>query len=168
MSGLEQHNKHKLPLDLVERLRRQEADIFRLTSELDEADLKQRAVEGKWSLKELLCHVWRVQRVFADRIDAMLTRENPEIVPYNPEGDAEFDKLVSTPTEAALSVFSRERASLLERLGTLTPSEWRRPGRHPEYAHYDVRFQVEYMMHHEAHHIYQMYQRRAVLSRIPH
>jgi uncharacterized damage-inducible protein DinB len=168
MSGQEQHDKHKPHLVLIDRLRQQEADIYRLTSKLDEPDLKRRTEEGKWSLKELLCHMWRVQRVFAERIDAMLTRENPEIASYTPEGDGEFDKLVSTPTDAALSVFSRERASLLERLASLAPSEWHRPGRHPEYAHYDVHFQVEYMMHHEAHHIYQMYQRRARLGRIPH
>jgi hypothetical protein len=168
MSGHERHDKHKLHLSLIERLRQQEADICRLTSKLDEADLERRTLEGKWSLKELVCHLWRLQRVFGERIDAMLSRENPEIVPYNPEGDVEFEKLVLTPTGAALSVFSRERATLLERLEALAPSDWHRSGRHPEYAHYDVHFQVEYMMHHEAHHIYQMYQRRALLSKIPH
>jgi hypothetical protein len=39
-----------------------------------------------------------------------------------------------------------------------------RAGRHPEFDHYDVHFQVEYM----AHHIYQMFQRRAPFGQMPH
>lgn len=162
------HDKHAIHLALIERLRQQEGDIRRLSSKLDNSDFERRVVEGKWSLKELVCHLWRVQRVFAGRIEAMLTQDNPVVTPYNPDGDPEFDRLVAAPSDALLFGFSRERQSLIERLEPLTPAEWHRPGQHPEYKHYDVHFQVEYMLHHEGHHLYQMYQRRALLGKIPH
>jgi hypothetical protein len=48
---------------------------------------------------------------------------------------------------------------------SLPGKEWRRTGRHPEFPGYDLQFQLEYMVHHEAHHIYQMFQRRSLLDR---
>ena len=41
---------------LVERLRRQGAEIVELTRELDDEALSRRPVPDKWSLKELVCH----------------------------------------------------------------------------------------------------------------
>ena len=35
-------------------------------------------------------------------------------------------------------------------------------------VHSSIGFGVEYMAHHEAHHIYQMFQRRVVFGKLPH
>ena len=72
------------------------------------------------------------------------------------------------PAAEALSRFLEDRERLAQRLEKLSPAEWHRPGRHPEFAHFDVHFQIEYMGHHEAHHIYQMFQRRVPLGKLPH
>lgn len=150
------------------RLRDQGNEIARLVSGLDEEALATRTVPGKWSLKELLAHLWRVQEVFEGRIEAMLTQNNPAIEPYEPEGDPEFgEKLKSTAAEL-LDGFLTEREQLATLLESLSTGDWHRAGSHPEYPHYDVHFQIECMIWHEAHHIYQMLQRRAPLGRIPH
>lgn len=157
-------DKHEAHRQLVARLRQQAGDVRRLTSGLEEAPLARRLKPEQWSLQELVCHLWRVQQIFEERIDRMLTEESPAITTYNPEGDAEFGALVAQPAAVSLAGFLEARTRLAERLETLTPADWHRPGRHPDFPHYDVHFQVEYMVHHEAHHIYQMYQRRAVLK----
>ena len=54
------------------------------------------------------------------------------------------------------------------KLDGLTPSEWHRKAKHPQFPHYDLHFQVEYMAHHEAHHIYQLFQRRVPFGKLPH
>ena len=162
------HDKHEAHRKLVARLGEQLADVRRLTAGLSEEELAQRLQPEKWSLKELVCHLWRVQQVFEGRIDAVLGQDNPAIARYDPDGDAAFDRLVAAPAATTLARFSDARAALLSRLEALSPSDWHRPGRHPEFPHYDVHFQVEYMVHHEAHHIYQMYQRRSPLGKIPH
>jgi hypothetical protein len=76
--------------------------------------------------------------------------------------------MVSRPSRNSLAAFLQSREKFADRLEKLSPAEWHRTGRHPEYPHYDVHFQIEYMVHHEAHHIYQMYQRRAPLGKMPH
>src|SRR5262249_20534327 len=118
--------------------------------------------------KELACHLLRIQDVFGERLDAMISQENPAITPYEPDGDQAFDELVAKPSEDSIARFLEGRAALIERLTPLTPAEWHRKGRHPEFPNYDIHFQVECMVHHEAHHIYQVFQRRAPFGKMPH
>ena len=76
--------KHEAHRRLVHRLADQAADVERLTRDLDDEALARRVVEGKWSLKELAGHLWRVQQVFEGRLEAMLagtTRSSPPGTP---------------------------------------------------------------------------------------
>lgn len=161
-------DKHDAHRRLVARLRQQAEDVRRLASELDEESLARRTSPEKWSLKELVCHLGRTQQVFEGRVEAMLAEDNPAIVSYEPEGEEEFDAMVAQPASRSLAAFLEGRARLAARLEALSAAEWHRKGRHPEFPHYDVHFQVEYMAYHEAHHIYQMFQRRIPLGKMPH
>ena len=161
-------DKHEAHKKLIARLRQQAEDVGRITAGLDEAALAKRTVPDKWSLKELVCHLLRVQQVFDGRIQAVLAQENPAIARYDPEGDTEFDKMVAHPAQNSLAEFFQSREHLAQRLEKLSPAEWHRAGRHPQFPHFNVHFQVEYMGHHEAHHIYQMFERRMPLGKMPH
>jgi len=163
-------DKHQVHLKLVDRLRRQAAEVRRLTRGLDESQLAARTVPEKWSLKELVCHCRRMEQVFGGRFEQLLTEDNPSIAPYGVAADADplFLELQQSSTEDVLEAYLREREAICRRLEALPPAGWHRKGKHPEFAHYDVHFQVEYMAHHEAHHIYQIYQRRAPLGKTPH
>jgi hypothetical protein len=172
MPAMSQHHhhegKHAVHLALVARLRAQAADVERLTSGLDEAALAKRTIPDKWSLKELVCHFRRMETIFADRFERMLT-EDAIIVPYDdPDGDPVFLAMTRRPTAEVIAEYLSERAALCRRLEALTPAEWHRKARHPQFTHYDVHFGVEYMAHHEAHHIYQLFQRRVVFGKLPH
>ena len=168
MADHQHSDKHEAHRKLVARLREMTGDVRRITAGLDEASLSKRTVPDKWSLKELLCHLERMQEVFEGRIDAMLSRDNPGIAKYDPEDDREFDKMLAISGQDTLAAFLSHRERFAGRLERLSPAEWHRSGQHPQFPHYDVHFQVEYMAHHEAHHIYQMFQRRLPLGKMPH
>ena len=139
-------DKHAVHLALVQRLRAQAAEVRRLTAGLDEAALAARTVPGKWSLKELVCHFRRMESIFGDRFSGMLSDENAVIVPYkDPDGDEAFVKLTERPAEEVLLEYLSEREALCRRLEALSPAEWHRKAKHPEFPHYDVHFQVEYL-----------------------
>src|SRR5947208_12736108 len=70
-------DKHEAHRRLVERLRQQADDVRRLTAGLDEELIAKRTVPEKWSLKELVCHLHRVQQVFGGRVETMLVQDNP-------------------------------------------------------------------------------------------
>ncbi len=152
---------------LLARLRDQVRDVYRLASGLSETLLAQRLEAGQWSVKELVCHLWRVQQIFQARIRAMLEENDPLIEVYEPDGDETFEQMRKRPLMEILTGLITERQSLLKLLEGLEAADWERTGRHPEFPYFNVRFQVEYMVHHEAHHIYQMYQRRALLGPPP-
>jgi hypothetical protein len=152
---------------LVQRLRDQADDVRRMVAGLDEETLSKRTIPDKWSLKELVSHVLRVQRLYSERLETMLSQENPTLTSYQPEGDAVFQKLAGRPAEETLATYLAERERHVDRLEDLSPSEWHRSAQHPEYEHYDVHFQTDYLAHHEAHHIYQMLLRRAPLGKLP-
>jgi hypothetical protein len=156
-----------LPAALIERLRMQAHDIRRLTSGLDEAGFASRTVPDKWSPKELVCHLLSVQHVFAGRIETVLAQDDPPIAKYDPDRDPEFGTLAAVPGFGILTRFEEERESFCRWLDGLAAADWSRRGRHPDFHHYDVLFQIEYMVHHEAHHVYQLLQRRIPLGPIP-
>jgi hypothetical protein len=152
---------------IAARLRDHAVEVRRLFVGLDEDALTRRTVAGKWSLKELLCHIARVQRVFDVRLDTLLSEDNPQIAYYAAEGDLLFEEMADHPAAETLDEFLAERGLLLGRLEKLTLDDWHRPGRHPEFANYDVHLQMDYLAHHEAHHVYQMFQRRTPLGKVP-
>jgi len=152
---------------LAERLREQADDIRRLYAGLDEETLAGRQRAEKWSLKEVIAHIWRCQEVFEGRIEALLTQTSPSIVPYDPAHDMEFPEKLKSPAAELLEGFLTEREQLVTLLDSLSNGDWRRSGIHPEYPHYDLQFQVEAMTYHEAHHIYQIINQRAPMGRIP-
>ncbi len=168
MAEHQHSDKHEAHRKLVGRLREMTGDVQHITAGLDEASLAKRTVPDKWSLKELLCHLERMQEVFEGRVDAMLSRDNPAVAKYEPDDDPEFDKMLERPGADTLAAFLAHRGRFADRLEKLSPAEWHRSGQHPQFPHYDVHFQVEYMAHHEAHHIYQMFQRRLPLGKMPH
>jgi uncharacterized damage-inducible protein DinB len=153
---------------ILNRLRDQARDVKHLTGGLSADELARQVVEGKWSLKELAGHLWRVQQVFEERLDKMLGAENPKLESWNPENDPAFDRMLEKAPAQVVEGYLAARASFLDRLDKLTPAEWHRPAQHPDYPMYDVHFMIEYLTHHEAHHLYQMYHRRAQLGKIPH
>jgi hypothetical protein len=153
---------------LIERIRALAEDVQRLTAGLHENHLSKQVLSGRWSLKELVCHLHRVQDIYIqERLDLMLKEDNPELPTYDPDSDPRFAALAEQPAGETIAAFVENRARLVERLKKLTPEQWHRPGRHPVYAQGDVYSLTEYLAHHEAHHVYQMYQRRALLGPVP-
>ena len=152
--------------ELVARLRQLASDVRRLTAGFDDLTLRRRTVAEQWSLIELVCHVRVVQQLFEGRIDAMLERDAPAFESYAPEDDAAFATLIAShPGHEEVQRFLADRDRFTRRLETLTPDQWQRIGRHPTFGIFEIQFLVEYMAHHEAHHVYQMFTRRVPFVR---
>jgi Protein of unknown function (DUF664) len=108
MSEHHHGEKHAVHLALVQRLRVQAAEVKRLAAGLDETTLATRSVPEKWSMKELICHVRRMETIFGERLHRMLTEE-ATIVPYeSPDGDEAFLALTKRPTAEVLDEYLTE------------------------------------------------------------
>src|SRR5439155_21788334 len=128
MTSVERH----LNRQLIARLRLHADDVRRLTTGLDDGALERRTVPEKWSLAELACHLWRVQQLFEERLDAMLQRDEPTFESYAPENDLDFPRLVAFRRgREAVCVFLEARERFVCSLETLGLCEWRSKASYP-------------------------------------
>src|SRR5262245_7393500 len=153
---------------VVEKLEAQGAEIRRLCTGLEEEAIAKRPQADKWSVKEVLAHIARIQEIFEGRLESLLTQEKPPIVSYAPERDPDFEAVAAKSSAELLKLFEAGRGRIVARLIAISLEDWHRPGSHPDYPAYDVHFCMEYMAHHEAHHIYQMFERRAAFAPTAH
>jgi uncharacterized damage-inducible protein DinB len=160
-------DKHDAHARVIERLKASAEDVRRLCRDLDEDTMSTRTVAEKWSVKEILAHMARVQEVFEQRLDAILAKEGAPIMSYLPESDPDFAAIASKPADELWKWFEDTRLRIVGKLEKLAPADWHRKGSHPEYTAYDVHFAMEYLARHEAHHAYQMFLRRPA-GRTPH
>ena len=160
--------KHNAHLAILVKLERLGDEVRQLTAGLSNEQLAQRTEPDKWSLRELVAHLSRLQDIFKQRVTAMIQQERPQITSYIPESDPDFADFSSRPADVIIQEFVANRQKFVAWMRALEPQHWHRAGQHPDYPFYDVHFAVDYMSHHEAHHIYQMFQRRVPFGPLPH
>jgi DinB superfamily len=152
---------------VIERLKSSGEEVRRLCRDLDEIAVSTRTVPDKWSVKEILAHLARLQEIFEQRLDAILAKEGAPITSYEPSADPSFEAFSKKPADELWKGFEEGRRRIVGKLEKLSPPDWHRRGSHPEYPNYDIHFAMEYMVHHEAHHAFQMFTRRPV-GKTPH
>src|SRR5215471_13912152 len=117
----EHHTPHE---KVVERLKSQGEDVRRLCAGLDEERIASRVIPEKWSVKEVLAHIARVQQVFEGRLEALLTADNTAIEGYEPEDDPEFEEIAKKGSAELLKWFVDTRGRILARLERLGKDDW--------------------------------------------
>src|SRR5688500_12117190 len=89
--------KHGAHLAILDKLERLAEEVRHLTAGLSNEQLATRVEEGKWSLRELVAHLSRLQGVFAQRVTAMIEQDRPAITSYMPETDSGFETFAARP-----------------------------------------------------------------------
>ncbi len=143
-----------IPPPLLARLEHQLDALDLLLALSSPGALEARPAPGEWSARENLAHLARHQAVFLDRLRRLLEEPCPDLGRYRAEEDPEWPEWERLSAEAAIGRLRALRAELLGRLRALTPGEARRTGRHPTFGELDVRGWLEFLLVHEAHHLY--------------
>lgn len=149
---------------MLAQLEEQVSYLRGLLRGLDDSQLSKPPAPGKMSLKQAAAHVAHTNDLFAERLEQMLTLDEPPVKII----DASLEDLESYKTvdlDRVMEGFARNRKRLIERLARLYPKDWERRAAHPEYHNYNVQMAVEHLLLHEAHHLYQMEQLRAAIDR---
>lgn len=140
---------------LIEALERAPAIVIPLVREVPAHLLKRRPSPSEWSIHEIACHLPDVHPLFFTRLDLMLREDDPFIKPYLPDQDeTEPDRLLKMDLNAAMEAFVLDRAVLVARLKALSPTQWARTARHPEYARYSIFIMLRHLALHDLMHSY--------------
>jgi hypothetical protein len=126
-----------------------------------DAELVARPAGGSWSAHENLAHCGRVQEVFSGRLDRILSETRPELPRYRAEDDTGWPAWAAEPPRQALARLRGGRGELVARLSGLGPPELRRTGVHSRFGELDVPGWLEFLLVHEAHHLYVVMHRLA-------
>ncbi len=141
---------------LIDALARAPDLVIPMVREAAPEIVKRRPAEGRWSIHEHACHLAEVQPMITERLELMLSLDDPEIQAYDPGREHPPDGLLEVELEGALERFRVERNELVERLRMLDPSDWSRTARHAEYNAYSPFIIFRHLALHDFFHAYRI------------
>jgi hypothetical protein len=121
---------------------------------LARADVARRPRDDTWSPLEYACHVRDVLRIYHERLELMLTEEHPLFPNWDQDASAE-DDAYGEQDPGRVAVELREAADrLAHRFDGVAGSQWSRPGRRSDGAHFTVESFARYFIHDPVHHLH--------------
>ena len=109
---------------------------------------------GKWSPRQIICHLADCEIVFAYRLRQALAEEHHVIQPF--DQDKWAIQYEAFDTHTALAVFSAVRDWNVRLISTMTPHHLGKKLTHPERGEMHVALVVETMAGHDLNHIKQI------------
>ena len=127
-----------------------------LLSEIPESLLKERRIEGKWSIHEHAVHLPEAQGMINERFRRFKEEQNPVFKPYLPGDTVSDDYLIDVELNIALEKFRKGRIEMITILKSYSSTEWKNEGSHPEYVKINPLLWVRHVMMHDHFHMYRI------------
>ncbi|MCZ2150213.1 MAG: DinB family protein [Bryobacterales bacterium] len=118
--------------DLLERFRRGGELLAVVTTGAAGAELDWAPEPGKWSVRQIVCHLSDSEIVGADRLRRVIAEDNPTLIAYDQEAWAAKLDYHKRKFSHAIEMFRRMRAENYELLKDLPEETYRRTGKHSE------------------------------------
>ena len=118
--------------DLLERFRRGPELIAVATTGASGAQLNFQPASGKWSVRQIVCHLADMELGAAVRFRKILAEDNPPIDSYDPDAWADRLHYEKHKFSQALDSFRRLRAENYELLKDRDADEFSRSAIHPK------------------------------------
>ena len=116
---------------------------------------------GKWSVREIICHLADCEIVFAYRLRQALAEDHHVIQPFDQDKWAKIYAAYDAP--AALAVFSSVRRWNIAFIDALNPDAFTKRLTHPERGEMQFKVLIETMAGHDINHLGQI---EAIASRV--
>jgi hypothetical protein len=130
--------------------------IIPLIREVPPQILQRRPSPTKWSAYEHAVHLSQSDASFRARLDLILSTPEPYIESIENTPEDEAGAMLDIDLDESLDRYVRERATLVERLETLSPAEWQKTAVHEAFDHYSVFIMFRHLLNHEMLHAYRI------------
>lgn len=121
-------------------------------------------VPGKWSTRQVICHIADFEPVYADRIKRVLVEDQPPLRGGDPDRFAAGLSYDKRDILAELDLIACVRRHMAPILQALTPAETERTGQHSEDGALSIRTLLERITNHIPHHVNFIHEKRQALS----
>ena len=129
-------------------------ELRRLADRIGPARITNAPAPGKWSARDIFCHLADCEIVFAFRLRQALAEDHHVIQPFDQERWART--YGGADAEAALATFAANRSWNIALLKTLAPEQLARRLTHPERGEMSFEVVVETMGGHDLNHVKQL------------
>jgi hypothetical protein len=130
------------------------ARLNELTQTLGPQRVEKSPAPGKWSAREIVCHLADCELVFGYRLRQALAEEKHVIQPFDQDQFAKNYRAYDLAS--ALAVFGAVRTWNVKLIRALTPRQLAKPLNHPERGEMTVQTIVETMGGHDINHLRQL------------
>lgn len=130
------------------------AELRKLLAAIGPEGADKAPAPGKWSFREILCHLADCEIVFAYRIRQTLAEDHHVIQPFDQEKWASTYRAYSA--SEAMAVFSVTRDWNCALVKNVAPGAYSKKVLHPERGEMDFRVLIETMAGHDLNHLRQV------------
>jgi DinB superfamily len=109
---------------------------------------------GAWSPLEYGCHVRDVFRLYAFRLDLMLTQDDPLFPNWDQDETAVADRYAEQDPARVAAELAAAGEAIAGAFAAVRADQWHRPGRRSDGAAFTVETFARYFIHDPVHHLY--------------
>jgi hypothetical protein len=124
-------------------------------------DVRQRPRPQTWSPLEYACHVRDVCRLYHERLNLMLTQDDPLYPNWDQDATAVEQRYGEQDPTVVTEELGRAAEALAAAFDSVHGDQWTRPGRRGDGAVFTVESFARYFIHDPVHHLYDATGRRA-------
>ena len=117
---------------------------------------------AKWSPLEYGCHVRDVFRLYDQRLELMLSRDDPLFPNWDQDETAVADRYDQQDPAEVAAALRQAAFAIAGRFETVTGDQWQRTGTRSDGARFTVETFARYLVHDPVHHLYDVTGQRAV------
>jgi DinB family protein len=127
-----------------------------------EGDTRTRPEPAKWSPLEYACHVRDVFRLYDQRLELMLSQDDPQFPNWDQDETAVADRYGEQDPAEVAAALRQAAFAIAGRFETVTGDQWQRTGSRSDGARFTVETFARYLVHDPVHHLYDATGQRAV------
>ena len=120
-------------------------------------------IPGKWSTRQIICHIADFEPVYADRMKRVIIEDNPPMMGGDPDVFAAGLAYDQREIEEELQLITAVRKHVARILKTLQPEQFERTGKHSVDGPLSLAALLQRITNHIPHHIAFIDEKRAAM-----
>jgi hypothetical protein len=146
-----------IPVSIFDRLNTQHLSLPTIIERLGNEQIISHPIPDKWSIRDNIAHLARYQVVFLERLNKILSANQPVFEAYRAENDQAFPHWLRKELPELMVEIKSDRRTIIDELSTLTEPELQRVGVHLKFGKLTVIDWTEFFVLHEAHHLFTIF-----------
>jgi uncharacterized damage-inducible protein DinB len=133
-------------------------------ADMTNEQLDAKPVPGRWSTRQVICHITDCEIVYADRMKRVIVEDNPAMLNLDPDTFAAGLAYEQRDVEDELQLIDATRRHLGRILRTLEPGQFQRTGQHSTDGPLTLEALLTRITNHIPHHINFIEEKRAAIA----